>query len=66
LFFILRNIKNMLCPICIGAAISKIAQGAGVIGVAKHVNDKAKQKSSKSKSCKSKSNENNKKCVKSI
>ncbi len=56
----------MLCPICIGAAISKIAQGAGVIGVAKHVNDKAKQKSSKSKSCKSKSNENNKKCVKSI
>ena len=34
----------MPCPICIGAMISSCAQGAGLIGVARHVHDKAKER----------------------
>ena len=46
----------MPCPICIGTAMSTIAQGAGLIGVAKHVHEKAnsKAKQKKNKTPKSK------------
>lgn len=47
----------MPCPICTGALISSVAQGAALMGVVKHVNDKQKSKNKKSKS---KSNPSNK------
>lgn len=34
----------MPCPICTGALISSVAQGAALMGVVKHVNDKQKSK----------------------
>ncbi len=45
----------MPCPVCIGAIISTISPGAGLIGVAKHVHDKAKVKSKQTSTKKPKS-----------
>ncbi len=48
----------MPCPICIGSAMSTIAQGAGLIGVAKHVHDKANSSKAKQKTNKSPKSKN--------
>lgn len=40
----------MPCPICTGALISSVAQGAAILGVAKHVKDRKSKPKPKPKS----------------